>query len=167
MKAQGGSFLLCRHVIKQHGSAVTATTTTLTVTTTTEAMAQPPGSPEDLGRQTTLPWTPGEGGESLMQAIQALETYKKKDPSKGSSHVSDTEPFHLMSLSLSLSLSCGDSGRAFQGCRQCPDHEAKLLQDHGCQPVSSSDSVFEKGVGVESGGAVGMEQFSLSSDGER
>jgi hypothetical protein len=48
-----------------------------------KAMAQPPGSPEDLGRQTTLPWTPGEGGESLMQAIQALETYKKKDPSKG------------------------------------------------------------------------------------
>lgn len=46
-------------------------------------MAQPTGSPEDLGRQTALPWTPGEGGESLMQAIQALETYKKKDPSKG------------------------------------------------------------------------------------
>ncbi|KAG8221668.1 putative ubiquitin-like modifier [Butyriboletus roseoflavus] len=45
-------------------------------------MAQLPGSPEDLGRQTSLPWTPGEGGESLMQAIQALETYKKKDPSK-------------------------------------------------------------------------------------
>ncbi|KAF8122409.1 putative ubiquitin-like modifier [Boletus edulis] len=45
-------------------------------------MAQAPGSPEDLGRQTTLPWTPGEGGESLVQAIQALETYKKKDPSK-------------------------------------------------------------------------------------
>lgn len=47
------------------------------------AMAQPPGSPEDFGRQATLPWTPGEGGESLFQAIQALENYKKKDPSKG------------------------------------------------------------------------------------
>ena len=46
-------------------------------------MTQPPGSPEDLSRQAALPWTPGEDGESLMQAIQALETYKKKDPSKG------------------------------------------------------------------------------------
>ncbi|KAH0826322.1 hypothetical protein J3R83DRAFT_5274 [Lanmaoa asiatica] len=54
-------------------------------------MAQPSGSPEDLGRQTSLPWTPGEGGESLMQAIQALETYKKKDPSKG--------PFHALHTS--------------------------------------------------------------------
>ena len=49
-------------------------------------MAQLPGSPEDLGRHATLPWSPGEGGESLMQAIQALETYKKKDPSKGPFH---------------------------------------------------------------------------------
>ena len=61
--------------------------TTLTVTSDhhnrSKVMAQPPGSPEDLGRHTALPWTPGEGGEALMQAIQALETYKKKDPSKG------------------------------------------------------------------------------------
>jgi hypothetical protein len=55
----------------------------------------------------------------------------------------------------------GDSGRAFQGCRKCPDHETKLLQDHGCEPVSSGDSVFEKGVGMEGGGALGMRPFFL------
>lgn len=55
----------------------------------------------------------------------------------------------------------GNSGRAFQSCRQCSDHEAKLLQDHGCEPVSGGDSVFEKGDGVESRGAIGMGSFCL------
>lgn len=43
-------------------------------------MAQAPGSPEESGRQTSLP---GEVAEGLSPAIQALESYKKKDPSKG------------------------------------------------------------------------------------
>lgn len=52
-----------------------------------------------------------------------------------------------------------DSGRAIQGCRQRPDYEAKLLQDHGCQPVSGGDSVLEEGVGVEGGRAIGTRQI--------
>lgn len=59
-------------------------------------MAQLPGSPEDLGRQTSLPWTPGEGGESLIQAIQALETYKKKDPSKGRYRLTPSMRLHVL-----------------------------------------------------------------------
>lgn len=43
-------------------------------------MTQAPGSPEEPGRQTSLP---GEGAEGVSPAIQALESYKKKDPSKG------------------------------------------------------------------------------------
>ncbi|KAL4080120.1 ubiquitin-like autophagy protein Apg12-domain-containing protein [Scleroderma yunnanense] len=42
-------------------------------------MAQAPASPEELGRQKSLP---GEGAEGVSPALQALETYKKKDPSK-------------------------------------------------------------------------------------
>lgn len=72
-----------------------------------KAMAQPPGSPEDLGRQTSLPWTPGEGGESLMQAIQALETYKKKDPSKG--------PFNAFGSSRVLTRPLFDNAGAVDG----------------------------------------------------
>ncbi|KAG2741874.1 putative ubiquitin-like modifier [Suillus brevipes Sb2] len=40
------------------------------------------GSPDDSGRQAALPWTPGEVSESATEALQALDTYKKKDPSK-------------------------------------------------------------------------------------
>ncbi|KAI6157314.1 putative ubiquitin-like modifier [Pisolithus tinctorius] len=42
-------------------------------------MAQALGSPDEPGRQMSLP---GESGEGVSPAIQALETYKKKDPSK-------------------------------------------------------------------------------------
>jgi ubiquitin-like protein ATG12 len=41
------------------------------------------GSPDDSSRQVALPWTPGEVSESATEALQALDTYKKKDPSKG------------------------------------------------------------------------------------
>ncbi|KAG1802990.1 putative ubiquitin-like modifier [Suillus variegatus] len=40
------------------------------------------GSPDDSGRQAALPWTP-DVSESATEALQALDTYKKKDPSKG------------------------------------------------------------------------------------
>ncbi|KAG1785312.1 putative ubiquitin-like modifier [Suillus fuscotomentosus] len=39
------------------------------------------GSPDDSGRQAALPWTP-DVSESATEALQALDTYKKKDPSK-------------------------------------------------------------------------------------
>jgi len=62
----------------------------------------------------------------------------------------------LTMMTMTTTTCVGDSGGTIQGCRQCPDHEAKLLQDHGCEPVSGSDSVFEKGVVVEGGGPIGM-----------
>ncbi|KAG1724026.1 putative ubiquitin-like modifier [Suillus lakei] len=40
------------------------------------------GSPDDSGRQAALPWTPGDVSENATEALQALDTYKKKDPSK-------------------------------------------------------------------------------------
>ncbi|KAG1723069.1 putative ubiquitin-like modifier [Suillus paluster] len=40
------------------------------------------GSPDDSGRQAILPWTPGDASETATEALQALDTYKKKDPSK-------------------------------------------------------------------------------------
>jgi hypothetical protein len=46
-------------------------------------MAQASGSPDDSGRLATLPWTPGDTSETAAEALQALDTYKKKDPFKG------------------------------------------------------------------------------------
>ncbi|KAG2142943.1 putative ubiquitin-like modifier [Suillus clintonianus] len=40
------------------------------------------GSPDDSGRLAALPWTPGDVSENATEALQALDTYKKKDPSK-------------------------------------------------------------------------------------
>ncbi|KAG1743251.1 putative ubiquitin-like modifier [Suillus paluster] len=40
------------------------------------------GSPDDSSRQAALPWTPGDVSETATEALQALDTYKKKDPSK-------------------------------------------------------------------------------------
>ncbi|OJA20594.1 hypothetical protein AZE42_08554 [Rhizopogon vesiculosus] len=45
-------------------------------------MAQASGSPDDSGRLATLPWTPGDASETAAEALQALDTYKKKDPFK-------------------------------------------------------------------------------------
>lgn len=45
-------------------------------------IAMASGSPDDSGRQAALPWTP-DVSESATEALQALDTYKKKDPSKG------------------------------------------------------------------------------------
>ena len=40
------------------------------------------GSPETHNR--SMPsWAVPEGGENITEALQALDTYKKKDPSKG------------------------------------------------------------------------------------
>jgi ubiquitin-like protein ATG12 len=44
-------------------------------------MALVPGSPEIHGRSMP-PWAAQEGGENITEALQALDTYKKKDPSK-------------------------------------------------------------------------------------
>ena len=41
-------------------------------------MALVPGSPEIHARSMAQ-----EGGENITEALQALDTYKKKDPSKG------------------------------------------------------------------------------------
>jgi hypothetical protein len=46
-------------------------------------MAQASGSPDDSARLATLPWTPGDTSETAAEALQALDTYKKKDPFKG------------------------------------------------------------------------------------
>lgn len=49
---------------------------------TLACMAQVPGSPDIQGR--SIPsWSVPEGGENITEALQALDTYKKKDPSKG------------------------------------------------------------------------------------
>ncbi|KII83972.1 hypothetical protein PLICRDRAFT_118729 [Plicaturopsis crispa FD-325 SS-3] len=44
-------------------------------------MAHAPGSPDAHGRADRL-WAAPDAGENIAEAIQALETYKKKDPSK-------------------------------------------------------------------------------------
>jgi ubiquitin-like protein ATG12 len=41
------------------------------------------GSPSSQGRTLPSSWGPMEATEDITEALRALETYKKKDPSKG------------------------------------------------------------------------------------
>ena len=43
------------------------------------------GSPEPQSRTLPSVWTTGEAGANIQEALDALETYKKKDPNKGES----------------------------------------------------------------------------------
>ena len=75
----------------------------------------------------TIPsaWTPLDPAHSMQEALEALESYKKKDPSKG-----------ICSLKASKLLPLTDiicSGREVQSGGQCPDHEAEPLQDHSLE----------------------------------
>jgi hypothetical protein len=62
-------------------------------------MAQAAGSPDTPTR--SLPsWVAAEQSETFDEAIKALETYKKRDPSKGMSFLEETEenshPFYMI-----------------------------------------------------------------------
>lgn len=46
-------------------------------------MASVAGSPDAPHGRSVLPWAATESGENITEALQALDTYKKKDPSKG------------------------------------------------------------------------------------
>ena len=96
---------------------------------------------------------------SLAEGLAALESYKKKDPAKGSVHRSvsaqirrETDPSMFVVTPVYL-LAC--SRRALQSGRKRADNEAKLLQGDGLEPLSGRDPVLAQGAQLESGRATG------------
>ena len=104
----------------------------------------------------------------LAEGLAALESYKKKDPAKGSVPVSCTDPrtaklTHHPSVTPVSNLLCFcPSRRALQSGRKRADNETKLLQGDGLEPLSGRDPVLAQGAQLESGGATG-EQILIST----
>ena len=105
-------------------------------------MASVAGSPDAPHGRSMPPWAAIEVGDNTTEALQALDTYKKKDPSKG---LFPLHHYNRWGDALHL-ISCG----TVQGSWKCSDHEAELLQDYRIQSVPSCHPIFEEGVGVES-----------------
>jgi hypothetical protein len=94
-------------------------------------MAQP-GSPDTQARTLPLSWATTDQDESYRDALQALETYKRKDPSKSALYGHVATMMMMIGLTtipsgVSHLHSLGHSRRALQGGRQCANHEAELL----------------------------------------
>lgn len=81
---------------------------------------------------------PEPGDESgAVKAIRALESYRKKDPSKSEPPAPPPRPRLT-----------APSRRPLQGGRQCPHHEAELLQDQLGQPLPGRHPVSQEGARV-------------------
>jgi hypothetical protein len=86
---------------------------------------------------------------SLAEGLSALESYKKKDPAKGSfasSSVVFPQTDHPIDA-LSPTCSC----RALQSGRKRADNETKLLQGDRLEPLSGRDTVLAQGARLEGG----------------
>jgi len=82
-------------------------------------------------------------------AKDALETYKQKDTSKG------TSPVLYFIHTLAPLRRAHPSRRALQVDRLGADHEEQRVQDHGRQQVSGGHRVLERAVGAQGGRAAG------------
>jgi hypothetical protein len=102
-------------------------------------MALPTGSP-DVSARSLPSWANPETSDNIDEVLQALDTYKKKDPSKGmsSSDLLCTYPTTIVF-----------SGSALQSCRERSDNETELLQNHGVKPISSCNPILEEGARME------------------
>ena len=114
-------------------------------------------SPDTHTRALPPAWTAQDGLDDIAEALDALETYKKKDASKGTSpHLG----FEISDTLNAASISC----RAIQGCRQCTNNAAKLLQDHCIQQISGRDSISTEGIRLEGWRSAGMYPERLKWD---
>ncbi len=89
---------------------------------------------------------------SLAEGLAALESYKKKDPAKGSFPSSSVVVMFLPQTdhpidALSPTCSC----RALQSGRKRADNETKLLQGDRLEPLSGRDTVLAQGARLEGG----------------
>lgn len=102
----------------------------------------PPGSPDI--RPALSQWASLDTGADI-EALDALETYKKKDPSKGA-RVSPWSTRFVAGLTGHQLYF--DSGDTFQGGWECANHEEQLLQSHCVEPLSSCNTVPEERVRI-------------------
>ena len=133
-----------------------------------------PGSPEPNIRTLPSAWTSLDGGNIMQEAQDALDSYKKKDASKGASLSLLASWVSCILIRLLAyphlyirCIPCGlghsyptptrtlvllrGSCRPIQGCRQCADHETELLQDHCLQPLPGGHPILEEGTWMETG----------------
>ena len=103
-------------------------------------------SPDTHTRALPTAWTAQDSLDSIAEALDAIETYKKKDVSKGK--VGLEAPSILNSTS--------GSRRTIQGRRQCTDNATELLQDHCIQQISSRDSIPTERARLEDWRSTGM-----------
>ena len=75
--------------------------------------------------------------ENSTEVLQVLDTYKKKDLSKGNDLYPISEGIRSPDVAM-------NSARTLQGNRECPDHEDEYLPDHGVESFPSRDSILEK-----------------------
>ena len=130
-------------------------------------MALTPDAIPHLSPPLTAPDPAADAG--LAEGLAALESYKKKDPAKGSvpsvrlcTHTAkltlSKPPSHSMFVrsypTLHLTL-LARSRRALQSGRKRADHETKLLQGDGLEPLPGRDPVLAQGAQLESGRAAG------------
>lgn len=90
-------------------------------------------------------WNPSEDAVPEA-ALKALDTYKKKDPSKGAPRVFTSFGQQLIR----------ESGGSVQGRGQCADNEAELLQNHRVKSIPSSDTLPSQGAGMVEHRSSGM-----------
>jgi hypothetical protein len=81
-------------------------------------MAHSSGSPDAPTLRPLPSWTGSDHSESFEEALKALESYKKKDPSKGKPF--KAEAYEILSFGFI-------SYCTLQGRRKCPNHETELL----------------------------------------
>ncbi len=134
-----------------------------------------PGSPETNARSLPSAWTSLDGGNIMQEAQEALDSYKKKDASKGAllsplsswggcmlTHLLGYPHLSFRHIPIPCALRYSQSYphiralvppchscRPIQGSRQRPHHEAELLQDHCIQPVPGGHPVLEKRTWME------------------
>ena len=75
-------------------------------------------------------------------ALEALQTYKQRDLSKGTRGVPNLRDGRTDSRHLS-------SRSEIQSSRKCPYYEAELLQDYSVKPLPGSRSISTEGAGLE------------------
>lgn len=102
-------------------------------------------SPDTHTRALPTAWTVQENLDNIAEALEALETYKKKDASKGT-----PPPLPRSGDALSNTLNATSaSRRAIQSRWKRSNNAAKLLQDHGLQPISGRNPIPTKGAWLE------------------
>lgn len=114
-------------------------------------------SPDTHSRSLPSVWTAQDSLGDIAEALDALETYKKKDVSKG------TYPTHLRTEISDTLNATSVSRRTIQSRWQCTNNAAELLQDYCIQSISGSHPIPPERAWLEGWRSAGMLQTALDA----